>query len=265
MEDLDFIAEIEKLCREAGAFQLKHFRSVRPDEITDKGVNQLVSFVDVETEKLLVAGCQKLTPNCAFITEENTSVGNSSSHIQWIIDPLDGTTNFLHGLSAFSISIAMVKNGQLYAGAVYIPMWDEMFTAVVGKGAFKNGVPISVSQNNQLSQTLVATGFPYYEYEEMEPFMSVLRTLMKRTRGLRRMGSAAIDLAYTASGHFDAFFESGLHAWDVAAGILLVQEAGGIVSDYSGGSDFLYGKKIIASSAQIYSEFQTVIATEFKS
>lgn len=247
--------EIESACRKAGQFQLTHFRSVKPGQITDKGLNQLVSFVDIESEKMLVEDLGKLTPGCRFITEEDTSTGDASGRFTWIIDPLDGTTNFLHGLGAFSISVALYENGAPVACAVYIPVWNEMFTASRGHGAWLNGEKIQVSDADSLKNSLIATGFPYYDFGHMQQYLSALHLLMKNTHGLRRMGSAAIDLAYTACGRFEGFFEYGLSAWDVAAGVLLIEEAGGKVSDISGGNDYIFGREILASCPGIFDEF----------
>ncbi len=259
----DILVETAEVCRKAGAFQLLHFGKIESGQIEDKGLNQLVSFVDIETEKILVAELSVLFPEAGFVTEESTIEPNRDKEFLWIIDPLDGTTNFLHGIPAFSVSVALVQNNIPILGVVYIPVWNEMFTAEKGKGAFLNGNAISVTQTAKLSQTLIATGFPYYEFDYMEPYLAVLRNLMKNTHGLRRMGSAAIDLAYTACGKFDAFFELGLHAWDVAAGILLVKEAGGNVSDFKGHNDFLFGKSIIAGNKVVFSEFTTEIRKHF--
>ena len=266
MTELDLksiLQETENICRQAGDFQLQHFRQIGAGEISDKGLNQLVSFVDVETEKLLVAGLQQLLPQAGFVTEESTIESNRNTEYTWIIDPLDGTTNFLHGLPAWCISVALCQHGKPIIGVVFAPVWNEMFTAVKGQGAWLNQQKIEVTQTANLADTLLATGFPYYEFEYMEPFLQTLRYFMKNTHGLRRMGSAAIDLAYTACGRFDGFFELGLNAWDVAAGALLVQEAGGIVADFKGGDDYLFGKTIIASNAWVYNEFNAVIQHQF--
>lgn len=254
---------MESICREAGAFQLTHFGQIHSGQISDKGLNQLVSFVDIETEKLLVQKLEKLVPHCKFVTEEGTENGLDSASKTWIIDPLDGTTNFLHGLGAFSISVALYEGNEAILGVVYVPIWDEMFSALKGNGAKLNGNPISVAKTTQLKESLIATGFPYYEFDQMEAYLGILKELMQKTHGLRRMGSAAIDLAYTACGRFDGFFELGLSPWDVAAGILIVEEAGGRVSDFVGGNNFLYGKSILASSAGVYEPLQQTILTHF--
>jgi len=250
------IAAIMEACKTAGYFQLQHFRSVSSDAVSDKGLNQLVSFVDVESEKILVEKLQKIRPEAGFITEENTAPQHADNSAVWIIDPLDGTTNFLHGLQVFSISVALMENGEITAGVVYAPAMNEMFCAEKGKGAYLNNHPIRISETRHLKTSLIATGFPYYEFQQTSAYLALLGELMMSTHGLRRMGSAAIDLAYTACGRFDGFYETGLNAWDVAAGSLLVEEAGGKVSDFRQNSNHLFGKQIVAATPGVYRELQ---------
>ncbi|MFN5218395.1 MAG: inositol monophosphatase family protein [Sphingomonadales bacterium] len=251
-----FITAIMEACKTAGDFQLQHFRSVSSDAVSDKGLNQLVSFVDVESEKILVQKMQKIRPEAGFITEENTAPQHADNSAVWIIDPLDGTTNFLHGLQVFSISVALMENGEITAGVVYAPAMNEMFCAEKGKGAYLNNHPIRVSETRHLKTSLIATGFPYYEFQQTAAYLALLGELMKSTHGLRRMGSAAIDLAYTACGRFDGFYETGLNAWDVAAGALLVEEAGGLVSDFHEQPNHLFGRQILAANPHVYQELQ---------
>ncbi len=243
-------------CKLAGEFQRTHFRSVAGDAVSDKGLNQLVSFVDVESERILVDKLRSIRPEAGFITEENTAPEATEGNSLWIIDPLDGTTNFLHGLQVFSISIALMENGMVTAGVVYAPIMQEMFCAEKGKGAWLNDKPIRVSDVDTLKSSLIATGFPYYEFQQTTAYLELLGELMKTTHGLRRMGSAAIDLAYTACGRFDGFYETRLNAWDVAAGSLLVEEAGGKVSDFRQNSNHLFGKQIVAATPGVYRELQ---------
>ena len=250
---LDSIIDI---CHMVGVFQLKNLRSVSADAITDKGLNQLVSFVDVESEKMLVAKLAELRPDAGFITEENTAPAARENQTVWIIDPLDGTTNYLHGLQIFSISVALMEHGQLAAGVVYIPALGETFCAAKGCGAFLNNKPIKVSKTKNLSESLIATGFPYHEFQQTEAYLRLLGELMRGTHGLRRMGSAAIDLAYTACGRFDGFYETGLSAWDVAAGALIVQEAGGMVTDFKKTDQYIFGKQIVAGNPSIMEALQ---------
>jgi myo-inositol-1(or 4)-monophosphatase len=255
MEAKDLILSAIPLVREAGLFIRKEAQSFRQEETQLKSTNQLVSYVDVTAEKMLVEGLKRLTPSAGFITEENTVAENAGAGQVWVIDPLDGTTNFIHGVPVFSVSVGLMSGGRLSGGIVYEISRDECFYAWKGGGAWCNEKKISVSQTGRLEDALLATGFPYYDYGRLDGYMALLKEMMRQTRGLRRLGSAAVDLAYVACGRFDVFFEYSLSAWDVAAGALIVQEAGGKVCDFSGGDDFLFGKEIIASNPFLYGEF----------
>ena len=249
------LKQVLEVTADVGAFQVEHWNKVVASEIEEKTANQLVSFVDKESEKVLKQRLSNILPNSSFLGEESGSDEVEDSDFLWIVDPLDGTTNYLHGLPVFSISVALLKNGQPIIGVVECPVLNETFTAYLGGGAHLNGEPISVAKNKSLSNTLIATGFPYYKFDRMEAYLEVLADLMQSTHGLRRMGSAAIDLAYTACGRFDGFFEMNLSPWDVAAGVLLVTEAGGKVTDFQGNSSVIFNKEILASSECIYSQF----------
>jgi myo-inositol-1(or 4)-monophosphatase len=181
-----------------------------------------------------------------------------------VIDPLDGTTNFLHKLPVFAVSVGLIYQKQPILGLIYEPNRDELFTAAKGNGAHLNGKPIHVSPENSLSKSLLATGFPYYDFDLMQRYLNTLQEFLRTTRGMRRMGSAAVDLAYVACGRFDGFFEYGLSPWDVAGGIVLVREAGGKISTFSGTDDAIFGKEIVAASTQIYDDFYAVINKGFK-
>lgn len=257
--------KVAEVCHKVGEFQLEQRMKVQNTDVSDKGLNQLVSYVDVESEKMLVSELVKLMPQAGFITEEGTREQAGRNEIAWIIDPLDGTTNYLHRLPVFSISVALIADGDVVLGVVHIPAWKETFIAVKGYGAFKNGEKISVSRTESLSSSLLATGFPYYEFDQMDAYLKTLKQLMNDTRGLRRMGSAAIDLVYVANGYFDGFFETGLNAWDVAAGELIVREAGGTVSDFQSGDDYIFGKSIIASNRKLHAQIAQIIQSHFQS
>jgi myo-inositol-1(or 4)-monophosphatase len=253
--NIEFLAKVETIAKKVGEFQLLHWNKVKQESIEDKGLNQLVSFVDQQSEQQLVDSLSEILPNSTFIGEEKAPKNRTITEYTWIIDPLDGTTNFLHGLPLFSISIALLNEGTPILGVVYCPALHESFTALKNHGAFLNGERIKVAQNTHLKDTLIATGFPYYQFEKVDEYLKVLSQLMKSTHGLRRMGSAAIDLAYTACGRFDAFFEMNLSPWDIAAGILLVEEAGGTVSDFSEQGEVIFKNEIVASSKAIYGDF----------
>jgi myo-inositol-1(or 4)-monophosphatase len=256
--DLGFILQVNDICREAATF----IRSARTDfddsVVMEKSHNSLVSYVDTTSEKILVERLGKLIPGSTFLTEEETTQ-QTSGEWQWIIDPLDGTTNFIHDIPVFAISVALLHHGEIVAGTVLEVNKDECFYAVKGLGAYLNGDSISVSKK-ALSSSLVATGFPYYDYRFTDAYLQVLKKLMLETRGIRRLGAAAVDLAYVACGRFDAFFEYSLAPWDVAAGALIVKEAGGIVCDFKQEQNWLHGRSIVACSPSVYDEFLPTMA-----
>lgn len=235
---------------------------VKAAEIEDKSWNSLVSYVDKTAEEKLVSGFKRLLPDSVFLTEEET-VEQEKGDFQWIIDPLDGTTNFLHQLPCFSISVALRHKEETILGIVYEVNQNECFYAWKGGGAFLNGRKIQVTKTQDLKDSLIATGFPYYDYDQIKPYLNVLEYFMTTTRGIRRLGSAAVDLVYVACGRFDAFFEYSLNAWDVAAGAFIVQEAGGLVVDFKGGNDFLFGRSLIATNQGLSTEILTLIQKEF--
>jgi myo-inositol-1(or 4)-monophosphatase len=209
-----------------------------------------------------VKGLSAALPEAGFITEEET-IATQNKEWMWVIDPLDGTTNFINNLPVYSVSIGLLKNNKPMMGIVYEVNKDEMFYAWNGGGAFLNGQPISVKTNADLGKSLLATGFPYYDYQQMDAYLDTLKYFMKNTQGMRRMGSAAIDLAYTACGRFDAFFEYGLSPWDVAGGICLIEEAGGVIADFEGGNNALFGRSIMGSSKALFPAFSKVIKDNF--
>lgn len=248
-----------KLTKETVLFIEKHRAQVSDAEIETKSLNSLVSFVDKGAEELLVKGLKTILPEAGFIAEEGTETRTHES-LNWVIDPLDGTTNFLHNIPVFAISIALKEGNEIVAGVVFEIGQKECFYAWKNGGAFMNGNPIKVSSKTSLADGLVATGFPYYDFDRMDEFIEILKSFIHKTRGVRRLGSAATDLAYVACGRFDGFFEYGLSPWDVAAGVVLVREAGGVVSDYSKGDNFIFGGEIAAASTEIYEEFIQVIS-----
>jgi myo-inositol-1(or 4)-monophosphatase len=253
---------LKDIALDVGSYLLSAQQKLQDIDVNEKSLNQLVSEVDVSAERQIVAFLKEEYPDAGFITEEST-VEQKSADLSFIIDPLDGTTNFLHGLDLFSISIGATFKNELMAGVVYIPSRNELFMAYKGGGAYLNSERIQVSTSQNLKDSLLATGFPYYNFDGMDSYIQSLNYLMQNTRGLRRMGSAAIDLAYTACGRFCGFFELHLHTWDVAAGILLIQEAGGVVSDFKGNVGDISGLEIIASNTGIYKEMRSVLEERF--
>lgn len=251
--------EVCQLAREVAAFQRQELAVFDRGNIEHKGVHDLVSYVDRQSEERLVARLQQLLPEAGFITEEGT-VAQEDKALRWIIDPLDGTTNFTHGLPFFSISIALAAGEELLLGVVYESNREECFSAYRDGGARLNGQPIRVSEVPVLDQALLATGFPYYAFDRIENYLDVLRYFMQHTQGMRRLGSAALDLAYVACGRFEGYFEYNLNSYDVAAGALLVSEAGGQVTDFHGGKSYLFGREILAANARIHAEMLAEVA-----
>ncbi|MFY0627799.1 MAG: inositol monophosphatase [Reichenbachiella sp.] len=249
--------QVVELSLECGAFMKKERETFSWSKVEFKGKNNLVSYVDKETEKMIVSKLKKVLPQAGFITEEGTVKTGEESY-KWIIDPLDGTTNYIHGVPCYSTSIALVKDTELLLGVVFDVVRDNCYYAYKGGGSFCNGMPIQVSENSNLENALIATGFPYYNFDRMENYLNILKDLMKECHGLRRWGSAAIDLIFTATGYFEGFFEYNLNPWDVAAGIIIVQEAGGTVTDFSGGDNYLFGREIVAANG-VHPEFLAVV------
>jgi myo-inositol-1(or 4)-monophosphatase len=250
------VAEAANIAREAGAFIRQEAARFDLSRIEFKGSpSNLVSYVDKEAERMLVDKLNRLLPEAGFVTEEGTTgTTPDETALNWIIDPLDGTTNFIHGLPVFSVSVGLAEGKMPVAGVVYDINRDECFSGWRGGGAWcgrGTAAPerVRVSGAQTLSESLIATGFPYYKFEQMGQYLHILELLMQQTHGLRRMGSAAIDLAYTACGRFDGFYEYNLNSWDMAAGCLLVQEAGGTVTDFSGQNNFLFGGDVVAGGA----------------
>jgi myo-inositol-1(or 4)-monophosphatase len=254
--------QISNLARAVGQFISEEALKFSQGDIEIKGLNNFVTYVDKESEKRLIEELSIIIPGSAFIAEEGT-VQHSRGEYTWIIDPLDGTTNYIHHLPVYSISIALMHKDELVLGIVYEINNKECFYAWKGGGAFRNGERIKVSERSSVKQSLMATGFPYYDYSQLDSYIRLLRESMKKARGIRRLGSAAVDLAYVACGRFDGFFEYGLHPWDVAAGSLIVKEAGGLVSNFSGVNDYLFKKEIIACNNLIHEEFTAMVKNCF--
>jgi len=236
-----------KIARTVGKFMAEERKSFDASMIENKGLHDLVSYVDKASEKQIIEELSKLIPESGFIAEEGTS-DKQGERFNWVIDPLDGTTNYIQGIPVYAVSIGLLDEDELVLGVVYEVGRDECFYAWKDGGAFLNGEPIHVSERGDIQEALLATGFPYNNFSKMGSYMEFLQWTMKHARGVRRLGSAATDLAYVACGRFDAFWEYDLKPWDVAAGVVIVKEAGGVVTDYKGGNDFLFGKEIVASN-----------------
>ena len=245
--------EAVQIVRKTGKELRKKRKSVKL-EISSKGLNDFVTQFDRETEEKLIYGLGLLVPEAGFIAEESLPKG-SGAKCNWIIDPIDGTTNFIHGLYPYSISIALMVENKIVIGIVYEIGLDECFYAYENGHAYLNGRKIHVSNVNLVADSLIAVGFPYTNFILIDKYMESLHFFMKNSHGLRRLGSAAVDLAYLACGRVDAFYEYDLKPWDVAAGSFIVQQAGGKNSDFSGGNNFIFGREIVATNGQIHDEF----------
>ena len=246
----DLCLQTCEIARNSGKIMAEERKNFDASKIESKGMHDLVSYVDKESEKRIITELQKLLPESGFIAEEGTN-DTRGERFNWVIDPLDGTTNFIQGVPVYCVSIGLLDGDELVVGVVYEVGRDECFYAWKDGGAYLNGEKITVSDRSDIHDALLATGFPYSDFSRIEEYIEFLRWAMKNARGVRRLGSAAADLAYVACGRFDAFWEYDLKPWDVAAGSLLVKEAGGMVSDYSGGDNYLFGREIVASNSLI--------------
>ncbi len=248
-----------RAARQAGSIMVRHLNQLEALEVVEKGRNEFVSQVDRLAEEAIIEVIQEYYPEHSILAEES---GERGSHeYKWIIDPLDGTTNYLHGFPVFSVSIAVTHNGQLEHGVVYDPLRQEVFTASRGQGAQLDGRRIRVSKRVQLQQCLIATGFPYRTNEKyIDDYLGMLKAVVQQSAGVRRPGSAALDLCYVAAGRVDGFWEIGLNIWDIAAGALMIREAGGRISDYHGTDKYLDSGDIVAGNPKIYAALSKLLA-----
>ena len=235
----------------AGRSLSRDFGEVQNLQVSMKGPGDYVSQADRKAEDILFTELSKARPGYAFLMEERGQIEGDDGQHRWIVDPLDGTTNFLHGIPLFAISIALERQGQIVAGVVYNPAMDELYTAERGGGAFMNDRRLRVAGRTKLIDTVIGCGVPHLGRGQHGNFLIELRNVMAEVSGVRRLGSASLDLAYVAAGRMDGFWETGLSAWDVAAGILLIREAGGFISDFAGGQNMLDGGSIVAGNETI--------------
>ncbi|RWE73682.1 MAG: inositol monophosphatase [Mesorhizobium sp.] len=235
----------------AGRSLSRDFGEVQNLQVSMKGPGDYVSQADRKAEEIVYAELSKARPGYAFLMEERGAVEGEDAQHRWIVDPLDGTTNFLHGIPLFSVSIALERQGQVVAGVVYNPAMDELYTAERGGGAFMNDRRLRVAGRSKLTDAVIGCGVPHLGRGQHGNFLIELRNVMAEVSGVRRLGSAALDLAYVAAGRMDGFWETGLSSWDIAAGILLVREAGGFVSDMDGAQDMLDNGEVIAGNELI--------------
>lgn len=262
--ELDIITkQVVNLSKAVGKTIKDESNKIKSSDIESKGIHDFVTYVDKQSEKIIVQELGKILPEAGFIAEEDSSLKVSDKY-NWVIDPLDGTTNFIHGIPPHAISIALLENEEPIIGVIFEITSGECFYAWKGAPAFLDGKEIKVSQTQLLNDSLIATGFPYYDFTKLPQYLNLLSDLMQSTRGIRRLGSAATDLAYLACGRFDVFYEYGLRSWDVAAGIIIVKQAGGIVTDFKGNNNFLFGKEIIASNGITHNEFSKKLSYHFE-
>jgi myo-inositol-1(or 4)-monophosphatase len=252
-----------ELSKTTGAFLKSKMGMLHEGMIETKGQMDFVTDIDKQSEKILLDGLARLIPEAGFIAEEGTYT-HKGERFNWIVDPIDGTTNFIHGAYPFSISIALMEQDELVIGVIYEPIHDECFSAFKDGPARLNGKTIHTSTRETLSRSLIATGFPYTDFTMLDAYMESLRDLMGCTHGVRRLGSAAMDLAYLACGRYDGFWEYHLKPWDIAAGTIIIRQAGGMVCDFYGGQDFLFGKTYVATNGLIQDEFLNVLSKYFR-
>ena len=251
--------------RRAGAVLIRNLVRLEKLEVEKKGHNDFVSEADRAAERAIIDVIHKHYPEHAILAEESGRQGDAGADTVWIIDPLDGTTNYLHGFPVFAISIGVKVGGRLSHGVVYDPMRQELFTATRGAGAQLDDHKIRVSGRSDMSQALIGTGFPFRQAEsKVEPYLSMLGKVVKNTAGVRRPGAAALDLCYVAAGRLDGFWETGLAPWDLAAGSLIIREAGGIVSGLDGSENFLDTGHILCGTPKIYSGLAKLCSHEIK-
>jgi myo-inositol-1(or 4)-monophosphatase len=254
--------EVCLLAKDIGSFLKSEINKLKNEDIETKGLHDYVTYVDKASEKKIIKRLSEILPEAGYIVEEKT-ITKHSDDFNWIVDPLDGTTNYIHGLSCYSVSIALMKKDKVMLGVVYEVNLDECFYAWEGNPAYLNGKEIHVSSASKVADALLATGFPYYDYSELGKYMILFTYFLQNSHGIRRLGSAAVDLVYVACGRFEGFFEYGLNPWDVAAGAFIVQQAGGKVYDFKGGNNYIFGKQLIASNNNISAEIVGIIKSAY--
>lgn len=248
-----------RAARAAGKVITQNIDRFDPMTIEKKQRNDFVTEIDHKAEAEIVNTLRRAYPDHAFLCEESGLIGDENAEFQWIIDPLDGTSNFIHGLPHFSVSIALTQNGRLFQAIVYDPMRQELFTAGKGEGAFLDGKRLRVGTEGKLENAMLSCGFPYRDGQDLDFFQRTMRHYTERSGGIRRLGSAALDLAYVAAGRFEGTWLTGLQSWDMAAGALIVREAGGLVNDFDGGDDWLKTGEVIAATPKIHHQMLEVM------
>jgi myo-inositol-1(or 4)-monophosphatase len=260
MDYKDLCLEVCSLATQVGDYLRTERLKLNDLKVETKGVHDYVTKFDRESELRIVERLKQLLPEAGFITEENT-IQEIKEQYNWIIDPLDGTTNFIHGFPVTAVSIALKEYDRIVVGVVYEIWQKECFYAYKGGEAYLNGLPIKVTECSELNSSLLATGFPFTNFSRLPQFMNYLQWSMQNTRGLRRLGSAATDLAYVACGRCDGFFEYNLKPYDVAAGAFIVEQAGGVNTDFQGGDNWLFGGEIVSCGKKLFPQMLDSINT----
>lgn len=266
MMDIQFNEICENVCRiarAAGKFMLDERKNFSPDRIEVKGVNDFVSYVDKKTEELIVGQLSPLIAGAGFLTEEGTVRQSRDARYTWIIDPLDGTTNYIHGISPYAVSIGLTENGIPVLGVVHVASADQCFHAYRDSRAYLNGVEIKPSSIESIRDSLAITGFPYRLGDKIDSYMNLMKHLTFNSHGVRRLGSAAADLAYVAAGWAEVFYQTDLNPWDVAAGAFIAKQAGAVVSDFTGGDNYIFGHSILATGNKSLSTQMIELLSEY--
>jgi len=250
---------MEKACKKASKLLIRDFGEIEKLQVSKKGPGDFVTNSDKRTEKIIMNELSLARPDYSFLAEES-GLSNKSNEFRWIIDPIDGTTNFLHGISNFAISIGLEKNKEIICGMIFNPITNEMFYAEKGKGAYLNNSRIRVSSRKNIDECVILTGGPVLSYKNKEIFFKEYENVTRKVAATRKLGSSALDLAYLASGRCDGVFERNLNYWDIAAGIIIVKEAGGTITDFKGGNKYIEEKNLLGTNSKIDKELISLLA-----
>jgi myo-inositol-1(or 4)-monophosphatase len=263
MSSNEFIHTAVRAAKYAGQFILENLGKISKKDIALKQASDFVTFVDKESEQIIIHTIKEDFPHHSFLAEESIKETGRVEY-RWIIDPLDGTTNYIHQYPVFSVSLALEYKKEIILGVTLDIVKNELFTAEKGRGAFLNEKPIRVSEVTTLKDSLITTGFPFRRKELIDAYLNLFKNVFNKVSDLRRAGSAALDLAYLACGRCEGFFEIGLSPWDIAAGAILIKEAGGVITDFGGGSDYLLTGNIVAGTPAIHKEILAEVKSVFK-
>jgi myo-inositol-1(or 4)-monophosphatase len=250
---------MEKACKKASKLLIRDFGEIEKLQVSKKGPGDFVTNSDKRTEKIIMNELSLARPDYSFLAEES-GLSNKSNEFRWIIDPIDGTTNFLHGIPNFAISIGLEKNKEIICGMIFNPITNEMFYAEKGKGAYLNNSRIRVSSRKNVDECVILTGGPVLSYKNKEIFFKEYENVTRKVAATRKLGSSALDLAYLASGRCDGVFERNLNYWDIAAGIIIVKEAGGTITDFKGGDKYIEERNLLGTNSKIDKELISLLA-----